>query len=123
MSQSLKSLAWACKILAIAVSVILPWMMGHFGINPVADIQAIVLGVLALIPNRWIVFSRMPFAVALLLTIFPLHIFWPFSVFRGVDISLIAAGLVVFIFAFAPLPLSLIFSRMRFKRGERFTYA
>jgi hypothetical protein len=109
--------------MAIAVSVILPWMMGHFGINPIAGVQAVVLGVLALVPNRWLVFSPVSFTVALLITMFPLRVFWLLSVFRGTDIGLIAAGLMVFFFIFAPLPLSLIFSRMRFRRGERFTYA
>jgi len=123
MSRSLKLLAWICKLMAVAVSVILPWMMEHFGINHIADVQAVVLGVMALIPNRWLVFSRVSFTIALLLTMFPLQVFLPLSVFRGTDIGLIAAGLMISLFFFAPLPLSLIISRIRLVRGERFTYA
>ena len=123
-NKSLKLLALTCKILAIFVSVIVPMILPpRWGVNPIADIQLLGLAVLSLVPNRWLVFSRTSFVISLVLTMFPFHVYFSVSVFRGVDIGLIAAGLMMSLFLFAPLPLSLIFSRMRFRREERFTYA
>ena len=123
-NKSLKLLALACKILAIFVSVVVPMILPpRWGVNPVADVQLVSLAVLSLIPNRWLVFSSASFFIFLLLTLFPFHVFFPLSVFSGVDIGSIAAGLMMSFSLFTPLPLSLIFSWMRFRKGEKFTYA
>jgi hypothetical protein len=58
-NQSLKSIALACKSLAIITSVVLPMILHpRWGVNPIADVQLVGLAVLSLIPNRWLVFSR-----------------------------------------------------------------
>jgi hypothetical protein len=121
---SLKLLALVCKIFAIFVSVVVPMILHpRWGVNPVADVQLVGLAVLSLIPNRWLVFSSVSFFVSLLLALFPFHAFFPVSVFRGVDFGLLVSGLMISFLLFAPLPLSLIFSWMRFRKGEKFTYA
>jgi hypothetical protein len=123
-NQSLKMLALACKTLAIIGSVVLPMLFGHrWGINPIADVQLVGLAILSLIPNRWLVFSRITFVVSLLLTLFPFQVFFHVSAFKGVDLGLVLPGILMAILLFIPLPLSLVLSRMRFQRGERFTYA
>ena len=122
-NQSLKTLALACKALAIVVSVVVPMLFGHrWGTNRIADIQLVGLAVLSLIPNLWLVFSRITFVLFLLLTLFPLRVFFHASAFKGVDLGLVA-GIFAAIFLFVPLPLSLVLSRIRFQRGDRFTYA
>jgi hypothetical protein len=123
-NQVLKSLALACKALAIVTSVVLPMLVGHrWGINPVADVQLVGLAVLSLIPNSWLVFSRTTFFIFLLLTLFPFRVFFHVSVFKDVDLGLVLPGIFVAGFLFVPLPLSLVLSRIRFRRGDRFTYA
>jgi hypothetical protein len=124
-NQSLKVLSLACKILAVFFTVIVGlWILPpRWGVNPVADVQAVMLAVLSLVPNRWLVFSRISFVIFLLIALFPFHVFLLISVFRGVDVGMVAVGLFVAFCMFAPLPLSLIFSRMRYQRGVRFTYA
>jgi hypothetical protein len=92
------------------------------GINRFADFELIALAVLSLIPNRWVVFSRTSFATFLLLTLFPLNMFLHISAYRHLDLESVTAMIVV-IFFFAPLPVSLVLSRMRLQRGDRFTYA
>jgi hypothetical protein len=123
-NQSLKTLALACKTLAIVVSVVVPMLFGHrWGTNRIADIQLVSLAVLSLIPNRWLVFSRTTFVLFLLLTLFPFRVFFHTSAFKDIDLGLVTAGIFVATFLFLPLPLSLILSRVRFQRGDRFTYA
>ena len=126
-NQHLKWLALAGKIVAIAVWIVVPWVLGSYHHydehHTVYLVQNSLLAVLSLIPNRWLVFSRTSFVIFLLLTLLPFDVFLPLSVFRGVDFGMIAAGLMMSFCLFAPLPLSLIFSRMRWQRGERFTYA
>jgi hypothetical protein len=123
-NQSLKSLALACKTLAIVVSVIVPLLLGHrWSANRIADVQLVGLAVLSLLPNRWLVFSRMTFVVSLLLALFPFQILFHVSAFKGVDLGLVLPGICMAVLLFVPLPLSLVLSRMRFQRGERFTYA
>jgi hypothetical protein len=120
----LKSLAVASKVLAIVASVLLPMILGHrWGINLIADIQRVGLAVLSLIPNRWLVFSRRTFVIIFLLTLFPFNIFFHISVFKDVDLGLVVPGVFMAVFLFVPLPLSLLLSRIRFQRGESFTYA
>ena len=123
-NQSLKTLALACKTLAIVVSVVVPMLFGHrWGTNRIADIQLVGLAVLSLIPNLWLVFSRITFVLFLLLTLFPLRVFFHVAAFKGVDLGLVTAGIFVATLLFVPLPLSLILSRMRFQRGDEFAYA
>ena len=123
-NQSLKLLALACKTLAIPVSVGIPLILRpRWGVNPIADVQLVGLAVLSLIPNRWLVVSRIPFVIFLLLTLFPFRVFLHLSAYKGADWGLVVAGIVVASIVFGPLPLSLVLSRMRFRRGDRFTYA
>src|SRR6266403_2668655 len=120
---SLKSSAWACKIIAIFESVGMPLILHpRWGVNRIADVQLIGLAVLSLIPNRWLVFSRASFVLFLLLTLFPYNVFFHTSVFRDFDRGSLIAMIIGVLF-FAPLPLSLVLSRMRFLRGDKFTYA
>jgi hypothetical protein len=123
-SQSLKLLAWACKVLAVFDSVGLPLLLHpRWGVNRIADVQLIALAVLSLIPNRWLVFSRISFVTFLLLTLFPFRDYFYISAYRDVDWASLIASIFVAFFVFAPSPLSLILSRMRFRRGDKFTYA
>jgi hypothetical protein len=123
-NETLKCLAIACKILAIVTCVVLPIIFRpRWGINRIADIQLVGLAALSLIPNRWLVFSRITFVLFLLLTLFPFRVFLHTSGFKGIDLGLVTAGIFVATFLFVPLPLSLILSRMRFQRGQKFTYA
>jgi hypothetical protein len=121
-NQSLKPLALACKTLAIIVSVVLPMLLGHrWGVNPIADVQLVGLAVLSLIPNLWLVFSRITFVIFFLLTLFPFHVFFHVSAFKDVDLGLVLPGIIAAGFLFVPL--SLVLSRIRFQQGDRFMYA
>lgn len=123
-NQSLKSLALACKTLAIVVSVVVPMLLGHrWGVNRIADIQLVGLALLSLIPNRWLVVSQITFVIFLLVTLFPIRVFFDVSAFKDVDMGSLLPGIFMAVFLFIPLPLSLILSRMRLQRGVRFTYA
>jgi hypothetical protein len=53
-TQSLKSLALACKVLAIFISVVVPLWILHprWGVNRMADVQLVGLAVLSLIPKK-----------------------------------------------------------------------
>jgi hypothetical protein len=122
-NPSLKSLAWTCKILAIADSVLLPLIFPpRWGVSRIADVQLISFAVLSLIPNRWLVFSRISFVIFLLPTLFPFRIFLHTSAYRDLDVASVTA-MVISVFFVAPLPLSLVLSRMRLQRGDKFTYA
>ena len=125
-NQFLKWLALVAKIVAIMVWILVPWVLGsyhHYDENHrLYLVQNSIAAVLSLVPNRWLVFSRVSFSIFLLLALLPFDVFLPLSVFRGVDLGLIAAGLAIAFCLFVPLPLSLIFSRIRFRRGERFAY-
>jgi len=123
-NPSLKSLAWTCKVLAIFISVVVGLWILHprWGVNRIADVQLIGLAVLSLIPNRWLVFSRVSFVIFLLLTLFPFRVFFRISAFPDFDLGSLIAMIIGLSF-FAPLPLSLVLSRMRLLRGDKFTYA
>jgi hypothetical protein len=121
--QFRKSLARACKILAIAGSVVVPLILHpRWGANRTADVQLVVLAAPSLTPNRWLVFSRISFVIFLLLTLFPFRIFLHISAYRDLDPGSVTAIIMVALF-FAPLPLSLLLSRMRFMSGAKFMYA
>jgi hypothetical protein len=123
-NQSLKSLAWACKVLAIVGSVVVPLLLHpRWGVNRIVDVQLVGLAVLSLIPNRRLVFSRISFVTFLLLTLFPFRTFLHISAYQDVDLALLIAGIFIGFLLFVPLPLSLVLSRMRFQRGDKFIYA
>jgi hypothetical protein len=124
-NHSLKLPAWPLKILAILASVAVPLWVFHprWGVRLMADVQIVGLGVLALIPNRWLVFSRISFVPFLLLTLFPLHELFRVSTYGDVDPGLVVVAILVASFGYLPLPLSLVPSRMRYQSGERFTFA
>jgi hypothetical protein len=108
--------------LAIVGSVVVPMILRpRWGVNRIADVQLIGLAVLSLVPNRWLVLSRTSFVMFLLLTLFPFRIFFDASDYRNVDLGSVTAMIIGVLF-FAPLPLSLVLSRMRFRRGEKFNY-
>ena len=87
-NPSLKSLAWVCKGLAIAGSVVVPLLLHpRWGVNRIADVQLIGLADLSLIPNRWLVFSRVSFVIFLPLTLFPSQIFFHISTYRDLDLG------------------------------------
>jgi len=94
----------------------------HWGINWMADVQFVGLAALSLIPNRWLVFSRISFVIFLLLTLSPFSIYLDASFYRNLDVASVTTMIIVFLFC-VPLPLSLALSRMRFQRGDKFTYA
>jgi len=122
-NQFLKWAAWACKILAVIINVCVPLILHpRWGLNRIADGQLVSLALLSLIPNRWLVFSRIPFVIFLLLTLFPFRIFLESSAYRAFDMQS-AAGMIFAVLLFAPLPLTLVLSRMRLRRGTKFTYA
>lgn len=122
-NPSLKSLAWACKVLAVIGSVVVPLILHpRWGVNRIADVQLIGSAVLSLIPNRWLVFSRISFLISLLLSLFPFRDYFDISAYRDLDLGSVTAMIIGVLF-FAPLPLSLVLSRMRFQRGDEFTYA
>jgi hypothetical protein len=113
-----------CKLLAIVSSVVVPLWIFHprWGLNPVADGQLVGLAVLSLIPNRWLVFTRFTFAVFLLLSLFPFRVFFHLYAYKGLGTESVV-GVTVGSLFFAPLPLSLVLSRIRFLRGDKFTFA
>ena len=81
--QPLKWATWVCKIVAIVGNVCVPLILHpRWGLNRIADVQLVSLAVLSLIPNRWLVFSRISFVMFLLLTLFPFRIFLESSAYR-----------------------------------------
>ncbi len=62
-SVPLRSLALASKLFAILVSVAVPLFIfrPRWGVHLIADVQIICLAILSLIPNRWLVFSKVSF--------------------------------------------------------------
>ena len=124
MNKALKPLARVFKTLAIVDCVLVPLVLHpRWGISRIDDAQLIALAVLSLTPNRWVAGTRFLFGTALLLSLLPFRIFLHTSVFRDFDLaSAIGAGIVVPL-VFVPLPLSVVLSRIRFLRKERFVFA
>jgi hypothetical protein len=109
--------------LAIIGSVLVPLILHpRWGVNRVADVQLVGLAVLSLIPNCWLVFSRISFVIFLLLASFPFRIYFDAAAYSNLDLASVTAMIMGVLF-FAPLPLSLVLSRMRFQRGDKFIYA
>ena len=123
--QSLKQPAIICKVLSFLISVVVGlWLLPpRWGVNTISDVQAIVLAILSLIPNRWLVSSRISFVVFLLIALFPFGVYFSVSAYKGASVVLILVGLFFAICIFAPLPMSLVLSRIRLQKGETFTYA
>jgi hypothetical protein len=150
MQSNLKPPAIACKILASIEAVAAAWFLIGLDIymlhatSPPRDATdwgtpgyyhrlyfsisiVSLLALLVVVPNRWLVFSRVVFGPSLIVALLP----FCFSLlFISEDFSLILSDFfgtfvwwAIAIFLSAPWPLSLIFSRMRFRRGEIFTYA
>src|SRR5438105_857270 len=119
-SHNLKLLAWTFKLVAILFAFVVPLFVlrPRWGLNPKADIQMCVLAAISLIPNRSLVSSRITFAIFLLLTLFPFHVFLDFSSYKGFDLGSVVGILLAGLMFFAPLPLSLLFGRVRFSKGE-----
>jgi hypothetical protein len=100
------------------------WILHRrWGVNPIVNAEFVGLAALSLIPNRWLVFSRISFLIFLILALIPFHIFFESSTFRGLDLGSVIGGAIVVSFFFLSLPLSLILSRMRFIRGDKFIFA
>src|SRR5262249_51876497 len=112
------------KSVAIVFEAIVPFLIlkVHWVRHPVADVQIVLLGLLSLIPNRWLVVSRVSLGISLVLAIYPLHIFLQSANFRDFDISLIVSMIVALCFMI-PLPVCLVLSRIRYQRGAKFLFA
>ena len=121
-NESLRSLAFATKLIAIFCAVVVHILVfrGRFTGDPVLDAQDVVPAFLALTPNRCLVSSRASFTSVLLIALFPFRVF--FYPHDG-DITAVAVIATFAFFAYGPLPLSFILSRMRIQRGVRFLYA
>jgi hypothetical protein len=126
-NQDLKVLGFVSKAVAIMVWVLVPWILGPFSHydrdHRIFLVQNSIQALLSILPNRWLVFSRASFCVFLALALLPFHIFLPLPDLARVDIGSIVLGLLVAFVMFVPLPLSLVLSRVRFRRGEKFVYA
>lgn len=91
--------------------------------------RILVLSVLALFsmaPNRWFVFSPIVLCIAILIALFPLGfaLVQTFSEpFNTISVVFSPANLIFMLIVFGPLPLSLIFSFCRLRRGETVGYA
>jgi hypothetical protein len=123
-NQYLKWLARLCKTLGIFISVVLGLLIfpPRWNISVVVDAWVVGMAVLSLVPNRWLVSSRISFVIVLLPSLFPFRVFFDISSYRGLDLPTVITMFIVLFFS-APLPLSLVLSRIRFQRGDRFTYA
>ena len=123
--ESFKSLTQASKIIAIFFAVIIRLIIfpPRWGESSFNDVLTIVMAILSLLPNRWLVFSRVSFVLFLLIALFPLAAFIWASIFRHLGIGSVAIVMIALACLFGPLPLSLILSRMRFRRGENFWFA
>jgi hypothetical protein len=128
-NQNLKSLAMACKILAVAVWVLAPWILGSYYHHTIYDIhdigyifENVILAVLSLVPNRWLVSSKVALGISSLAALIPVcTLFLADNLFfSGIGDLFILAVVLGFLL---PLPLSILFSYLRFRRGEKFTFA
>jgi len=143
MRAFLKALAWLCKIAAIAFWLGMAWVkvgldvsnlratsppvyrdapedwgtpaFYHRAYLEIAALTALVG--LAVLPNRWLVFSRVAFALSLLMALIPFH---------SIAISIAAPSDLVWMAPlaalFAVLPLSLILGFWRRQKGEKVNY-
>lgn len=123
----LKLLAWTSKVLAIVFSAAFPLLVfqafRHRGFNGLAEAQVIAVAILCTVPNRWLVWFDVIFVLSLLVALFPLRAVIDISSWNGMGTREIAGVILALAFLFAPLPISLILSRIRLRRGQKFMYA
>ena len=130
----LKILAWLCKIAAILfwslealvkIGFDVANSLGSAGLGTPGSFQGTyfeiaimsALFVLAILPNRWLVFSPIAFVISLLISLIP---FYPLlSSMRVLSDLSWMAPLIIF---FGLLPLSLILSFWRRRKGEKVGY-
>ena len=151
MQSRLKRLATGCKILATVGWLVIAWFVISILIHDIRAttppreaphdwgtaayyhrIYRSILGVsvvalLAAIPNRWLVFSRIVFSIVLIIALLPLC----FSLFVSLqDFSLVVSDFPNSVFVWAimmlfsvPWPLSLSLSFWRYRKEEEIFYA
>ena len=85
----------------------------------------LLIAIFVVIPNRWLVSSRKVFVPSLIIALLPFCLSMLMLTDESVSGILVAPlyQYVGMILLTAPWPISLILSRMRFRRGEAFTYA
>ena len=152
MQSNLQPLAITCKITASVQAMAAAWLLIGDDIymlratSPPRDVMdwgtpafyhrlyvhiavESLLVILVLIPNRWLVFSRITFMLSLAISLLPLGVILlltcsdfdtPFNQARFLATLGFAAYMIILS---APWPLSVILSRTRFRRGAIFTYA
>jgi hypothetical protein len=139
MRTFLKTFTWLCKIAAIVFCLYAAlagieldiadlhgngghwrdpapddWGTPAFKLRTYLEIaELITLAVLAILPNRWLVFSRTVFAVSLLIALIPFYQFGRPTEWQSLIFDLLFL---------APLPLSIILSFARYRKGENIGY-
>jgi hypothetical protein len=81
-------------------------------------VTLIALVVLAVLPNRWLVFSPVTFAISLLIVLIPFY-----QIFGSLTEWADLLWMVPLMSLFSLLPLSLILSFVRQRKGEKVGYA
>ena len=143
MRALLKIFAWLCKIAAIAFWLCVAWV--KVGLD-VSNLRAtsqpmyrdapedwgtpafyhrthleiatlLALATLAVIPNRWLVFSPVAFAVSLLIVLIPFY-----SIITSIAAPSDLLWMTPLMSLCATLPLSLILSFWRRQKGEKINY-
>lgn|GEM_PF-3072387 len=90
------------------------WGTSAFKLRTYLEIaELITLAVLAILPNRWLVFSRTVFAVSLLIALIPFYQFGRLTEWQSLLFDLLFL---------APLPLCLILSFWQHQKGEKIRY-
>src|SRR5215831_10654045 len=113
-SQYLKWFACLCKTFGIFISVFVgPLLIAatRRNVNAFADAWVICMAVLSMVPNRWLVSSRISLVIFLLPTLVPFRVFFETSFYRNLDLPSVISMFIVLFFS-APLPLSLVLSRI-----------
>ena len=104
-NQYLKWLSRLCKTLGIFISVVLGPLIiqPRWNVSAVADAWVVCMAVLSLVPNRWLVTSRISLVIVLLPTLVPFRVFFDTSSYRSLDLPSVIAMFIVLFFS-APLP-------------------
>ena len=135
----LLTLAWLCKIAAIVIWLIEAVVKIGFDISNLRDpshwsgedwgtptfehrtyleiATLIALVVLAVLPNRWLVFSPVTFAISLLIVLIPFY-----RIFGSLTEWSDLLWMIPLMSLFALLPLSLILSFVRQRKGAKVGY-
>jgi hypothetical protein len=145
MRELLKVLAWLCKITAMVIWLGIAWtFIGIDVLNLRATSQPMyrdapqdwgapafkhrtyleiaelaMMAVLAVLPNRWLVFSPVTFALSLLIALSPFFYLIISSIREWSDLIFVA----LLIPLCGPLPLSITLSFLRHRQGEKIFYA